>query len=461
MGLAQKINARWNDEGGYRAVMHMALPLIFSTGAWTVQAFIDRVFLTWYSPQALAAAAPSGMANFTLFSLLIGIASYVNTFVAQYHGAGRPERIGRSVWQGIYFSLVALLIAVVIWPLADDLFRFFGHAPEVQEMEVVYFRILLVGAPAVVISNAVSGLFSGLGKTWIIFWVNFAATMINIILDYLLIFGKMGLPRMGIAGAAWATVAAGFFPAIVLVVIMALPRYARRYGTLRSWRFDRALFRRLLHFGTPNGLQVFLEVLAFTIFLVIAGKIGTIELAATTLAFNINNLAFAPMLGMMTAVSALVGQSLGRERPELAEKLTWSALHICGAFYVTLGLCYVVVPQLFLWPFLRNAQSAEFLEISRVGTNLLRFVAIYSIFDAMNMIFSAAIKGAGDTRFVAMTTIRLSWLVLVLPSLIWWFLLRGSIYGLWVFITLYVIGLGLLFLRRFLHGPWRTMRVIE
>jgi len=79
----------------------------------------------------------------------------------------------------------------------------------------------------------------------------------------------------------------------------------------------------------------------------------------------------------------------------------------------------------------------------------------------MNMIFSAAIKGAGDTRFVAMTTIRLSWLVLVLPSLIWWFLLRGSIYGLWVFITLYVIGLGLLFLRRFLHGPWRTMRVIE
>jgi len=138
MGLAQKINARWNDEGGYRAVMHMALPLIFSTGAWTVQAFIDRVFLTWYSPQALAAAAPSGMANFTLFSLLIGIASYVNTFVAQYHGAGRPERIGRSVWQGIYFSFFAVLIALLIWPLSDDLFRLFGHAPDVQEMEVVY-----------------------------------------------------------------------------------------------------------------------------------------------------------------------------------------------------------------------------------------------------------------------------------------------------------------------------------
>jgi len=460
-GPAGKIKARYHEEGGYRAVMDMALPLIFSTGAWTVQTFIDRVFLTWYSPEALAAAAPAGMANFTLFSLLIGIASYVNTFVAQYHGAGRPERIGRSVWQGIYFSLVALLIAVVIWPLADDLFRFFGHAPEVQEMEVVYFRILAVGAPAVVISNAISGLFSGLGKTWIIFWVNFAATLINMVLDYLLIFGKMGLPGMGIAGAAWATVAAGFFPALVFAGIMILPRYARTYGTLRSWRFDRALFRRLLRFGTPNGLQVFLEVLAFTIFLVIAGKIGTIELAATTLAFNINNLAFAPMLGMMTAVSALVGQSLGRERPELAEKLTWSALHICGAFYVTLGLAYAAVPQLFLWPFLRNAQSAEFLEISRVGVNLLRFVAVYSIFDAMNMIFSAAIKGAGDTRYVAVTTIRLSWLVLVLPSIVWCFFARGSIYGLWVFITLYVIGLGLFFLRRFLHGPWRTMRVID
>jgi len=455
------LSARWNDEGGYRAVMRIALPLIFSTGAWSLQTFIDRIFLTWYSPAALAAASPSGMANFTLFSLLIGIASYVNTFVAQYHGAGRPERIGRSVWQGIYFGFFAVVLVLVMWPLADDLFHLFGHAPDVEEMEIVYFRILLLGAPAVVVSNALSGFFSGLGRTWIIFWINLIATLINVVFDYLLIFGKAGFPRMGIAGAAWATVAAGLFPALAFLVLFFLPRYTRTYGTLSGWRFDPGLFRRLLRFGAPSGLQVFLEVLAFTIFLIIAGKIGTTELAATTLAFNINSLAFTPMLGMMTAVSALVGQALGGNRPALAEKYTWSALHICMLFYVGLSIGYVLLPHVVLWPFFRNARSADLLAISCLCVVLLRFVALYSLFDAMNMIFSAAIKGAGDTRYVAVTTIRLSWLIMVVPSLLWWYFLPPSIHALWVFVTLYVVGLGLFFYRRFLHGAWREMRVIE
>ncbi len=461
MPLAGRLKTRWKEEGGYQDVMRVALPLIFSTGAWSLQTFIDRIFLTWYSPAALAAASPSGMANFTLFSLLIGTASYVNTFVAQYHGAGRPERIGRSVWQGIYFSLFALLLALVMWPLADDLFRLFGHAPDVQEMEIIYFRILLLGAPAVVVSNALSSFFSGLGRTWTIFWINFVATLINVVFDYWLIFGKAGFPRLGIAGAAWATVAAGTFPALAFLLLFVLPRNAREYGTLRGWRLDAGLFRRLLRFGAPSGLQVFLEVLAFTIFLAIAGKIGTTELAATTLAFNINSLAFTPMLGMMTAVSALVGQALGRSRPALAERYTWSALHICMLFYVGLSVGYVLLPQVVLWPFFRNVQAAGFIEISRLSVVLLRFVALYSLFDAMNMIFSAAIKGAGDTRYIAVTTIRLSWLVIVLPSLLWWYWLPPSIYALWVFVTLYVVGLGLFFYRRFLHGPWREMRVIE
>lgn len=461
MRLAGALIDRWHSEGGYREVLRMALPLIFSTGAWSLQQFIDRVFLTWYSPEALAAASPSGMANFTIFSLLIGIASYVNTFVAQYYGAGRPERIGRSIWQGLYFSLVAALIVAVINPLADELFALIGHEAAVRQMEVDYFRILNYGAPAVVISNVISSFFSGLGRPWVIFWINFGATAINIVFDYLLIFGKMGLPEMGIAGAAWATVAAVIFSAIVFALMMAMPHYARTYGTLRNWRFDRDLFSRLLRFGTPNGMQTFLEVLAFTIFIIITGKIGTEAMAATTLAFNINSLAYTPMLGMMTAVTALVGQSLGRDRPALAERLTWSALHICLAFYGIIGLGYVIMPGIFLRPFLWKAQSEAFYQISQIARVLLRFVALYAILDAVNMICSAAVKGAGDTRYVAVTTIRLSWLLMVLPSAAAWYFFGASIYWLWIFFTIYVMGLGIAFWRRFVHGPWREMRVIE
>ncbi len=102
----QSLNNRWRCEGGYREVLAIAIPLILSTGAWGIQHFVDRMFLTWYSPEAIAAAMPAGILNFTIMSLFLGTAGYVSTFVAQYHGASRCERIGPILWQGMYVAIM-------------------------------------------------------------------------------------------------------------------------------------------------------------------------------------------------------------------------------------------------------------------------------------------------------------------------------------------------------------------
>jgi multidrug resistance protein, MATE family len=459
--LLERWRRRWRDKNGYRVVLRMAVPLVLSTGAWAIQQFIDRIFLSWYSREAVAAALPSGIANFTLFCLFIGTASYVNTFVAQYHGAGRHERVGAIMWQGIYLTVPALLISFAIAPLTPYLFHLMGHEAAVQQQEAIYFRILLFGAPAVVITNAISGVFSGLGRPWIIVLVDAIATLINIVFDYLLIFGKWGFPEMGIAGAAWATVLGMSVAAILFLLLVMRTELRRNFRTWAGRRFNAQLFRRLLHFGLPSGLQIFLEVSAFTVFIMIIGKVGITELAASNIAFNINSLAFVPMFGMMTTISTLVGQRLGRDCPLDAERCTWSAFHLCISFFSVLCIGYFFFPQFFLWPYRISPTAEQGREMTALLPVLLRFVAVYSVFDAMNMSFSAALKGAGDTRFVARTTIQLSWLLMVFPTLIGWYVFSCSIYWLWTFITLYVTGLGIVFWRRFLKGPWREMRVIE
>ncbi len=442
-------------------MLRVAIPLVLSTSAWSVQHFVDRMFLTWYSPEAIAAAMPAGILNFTLMSFFIGAASYVNTFVAQYYGAGRYSRIGPALWQGIYISLFGGIVIALIIPLAGPVFSLVGHDPLVQENEVVYFQYLCIGGAPVIAASALSGFFSGRGRTWPVMWVNTLATAVNLFLDYLLIFGRWGLPEMGIKGAAIATVFAGFFSFVVYIVLLARSDYNEIYHTLKGWRPERELFFRLVRFGVPAGVQFFLDMAGFTAFVLILGRLGTISLAATNIAFNINTLAFMPMIGFGIAISVLVGQYLGKDRPDMAERSVYSGFAMTFVYMTGIAVLYVVVPQLFIAPFAAQADPNDFEEINRLTIILLRFVALYSIFDTMNIIFASAIKGAGDTRFVVYIIVVISAFVLVIPTYVAIMILDYGLMAGWTIASAYVITLGFVFYARFLGGKWKSMRVIE
>ncbi len=455
------IRNRWNAESGYREVLAVAFPLIMSTGAWSIQHFVDRMFLTWYSPETVAASMPAGMLNFVATSLFIGTASYVGTFVAQYYGAGEHQRIGAVMWQGLYVALMGGVLIASLIPFAGIFFSFVGHEPVIRDHETVYFRILCLGAIPAITTAALSGFFSGRGRTWPVMWADLAATGVNVILDYILIFGKFGLPELGIAGAAIATVISGVVASSILFTLMAVPMRNRVFAVSTGWRFDPALFRRLMRFGLPSGVQFMLDVAGFAIFLLLLGRLGTASLAATNIAFNINTLAFMPMIGLGIAVSVLVGQRLGANDIPNAERVAWSGFHVTGLYMGTVALLYVAVPGIFLYPFSLNASQTEFREIRDIAVVLLRFVALYSLFDTMNIIFASAIKGAGDTRFVMRMIFSLSVFLLAVPSWIAVKFFHADVYALWVIATFYVCALGTGFLIRFLGGKWKTMRVIE
>lgn len=456
-GLAR----RWRSEAGYRHVLAVAVPLILSTSAWSIQHFVDRMFLTWHSTEAIAAAMPAGLLNFTLMSFFLGTAGYVSAFVAQYHGAGRPERIGPAIWQGVYVAVGAGAVLLAAMPFSEAIFDWIGHEPAVRAYEATYFRILCWGAFPSVAASALSGFYSGLGRTWPIMWVHFAATGVNVALTYALVFGAGPVPEMGIAGAAWATVASAVFSFLAFLALLSRPSFNRLYRTLGGWRPDGDLFARLMKFGLPNGAQFFLDIAGFSAFMLIVGKLGTDELAASNIALNINNLAFMPTIGLGIAVSVLVGQELGKNRPELAWKAAWSGFHIGVSYMGAIALAYALVPGLFLLPFAARAEAESFRRISELAVVLLRFVALYSVFDATVIILAAAIKGAGDTRFVMVMVGAMSLGLLALPTYLALEVFGWGIMAAWWILAGYVALLAACFMARFLGGKWTRMRVIE
>lgn len=460
MNPLSRIRTRWSCEGGYRELLGVAVPLILSTSAWSVQHFVDRVFLTWYSTDAIAASMPSGLLSFTILSLFLGTASYASTFVAQYDGAGRRRQIGPVVWQGTYIALLGALVHLALIPMAGRIFAVVGHAPEVQRLEVAYFRILCLGAPFPIAAAAMSGFYSGRGKTWPIACVSASATVVNVTLDYALIFGRWGCPELGMTGAAIATVISGMFACLVYAVLLTRGKYARAFNT-GSRRFDPTIFARLLRYGLPSGIQFLIDMAGFTTFVLLVGRLGTTALAASNIAFNINTLAFMPMIGINIAICVLVGRRLGGNDPALARKSVYSGFQLTLVYMTTIAAFYLFAPALFLMPFRAHADPAVFLAIRPIGVNLLRFVAVYSIFDTMNLVFSGALKGAGDTRYVMRVVFLASFFLLVLPTVVALQFWNAGIYVLWTILSLYVIMLGFIFLARFRSGIWESMRVIE
>jgi MATE family multidrug resistance protein len=448
--------------GGYRELLRLALPLILSNSFWTLQITIDRVLLGHYSSDAVGAAVAAVMLFWAPFALLQYTAAYASTFVAQYLGAGRPHRAGPVVWQALHFSILGGVAFLLLVPVARPMASLLGHDSSIEALEATYFGALSFAALPMLITGAVLAFFIGRGDNWTVLVVNGFGLTVNGLLGYAWILGRWGFPAGGIEGAGWATVVGSWASAVLALVLFLRPRYRAEFQTSAGWRLDLSLFRRLLRFGLPSGVQVGLDVLAFALFTVLVGKMGKAELSASGVAFTLNVITVLPSLGIGQAVAVLVGRRLGEDRPDLAERSTWTGVKLTGAWMLLMAVIYVTLPDL-LASFFRPAGAAgagDWLAVAALVPVLLRFTAVYSLFDGMNLIFSYALKGAGDTRFVTAVMLVLSWPMMVLPT---WLAQREGwgILWAWGFASAYIIGLAMVFLARFRGGRWKAMRVIE
>lgn len=444
---------RWE---GLREVVQMAWPIMLGAMSFVLMDFVDKIFVSRLGIDNLAAVGSAGIWAYTLGIFFVGIAGCVSTFSAQSLGRGQKENCARYAWQGIYISIAAGSLVVLIWPFSRLLFERMGHTSEVVELELTYFRIRILGFAFVAWQAGLAAFFQSVKRPIIPMYAALVGNILNIVLDYILIFGKFGFPAMGIAGAAIATVLSMIVQAALLQAIFMSDRVNREYGSRRAWRFDWVKARDLFAIGWPSGVSGFLDVASWSIFTsFIVGGFGTVQLAAHTAAISYMHLMFLPAMALSMAATPIVGQWIGRGELQVAKSRGYTATRLAMIIMVVVGVLLATFGSQLMRVF------SEDPEVIGMGATLLILAAIFGGFDAITIVLAGALRGVGDTRWM-MYALTIGSYGVSLP-LAWLFStpLGLQARGAWVGATIYIILLSGVFLWRFHSESWRDIKIFS
>ena len=423
----------------YREIVRLVWPLALGMINNAVMQFVDRAYLARESMESLEAVLPASILAWIFMCFFQSVVGYSNVFVAQYHGAGDGDGSRACYRAALLIAAASGLLMLPLWPFGDWILSLTAPSASILSRERAYYDIVILGGFAVYGQMAAASYFTGSGQTRIVFWVNLLGNLLNIALDPFLIFGWCGFPRLGIAGAAYATV---FSTVVQMVVLMwAARRQTGNLSVVQSSAFNLQpdLLLRILRFGVPAGLYTVFNMLSFTIFVFVTGGVGDLELAVSNACFTVNYLLIAPTEGFAIGASTLVAQALGRDDPSAARANARRTLYLGVGFVAILSLAVLALnrPLLALFAPEDAAASADFRSL---GFVLFVLMTVWQVFDAADVIISGALKGCGDTKFVM-------WWMLVVAFLFWLplvFVVRcfsNTMPALWSTMVVYVLVL--------------------
>lgn len=474
--------ARW---WGMGEVVYLAIPTVLNTVSYTLMQFVDGWMIAFLGKEALSAQFMGGITSFTPLCFFMGVLSCVSTFASQNLGAGRKERSAVYGWQGLWVAWAAAAALAMLIPVAPWLLGLFGHEPAVAHLETRYFQVLIAGAGFALSASALGAFFLGIHRPMVTLAAGVTGNVVNLATAYVLIFGHAGFPKLGLTGAAIGSIAGAAVQMLVMLIPFLAGRIARDYAVRRQSRASWRAIKELLRIGAPAGGMFLADVLMWALFMgAVVGSFGTAHLAAAAILNRYWHLCFMPAIGVSAAVTAVVGRYCGARRPHLAWRRAHAGLVLVEAYMVTCGAAIwwgrdflVRLFNMTAWEasagdplaFLavlfggsRRELPAEDPAVQAIATSAVIFILVCQAFDALNVIFIGALRGAGDTLWPGIVQTVLAYglglggSVLVAHLKPEW----GSL-GPWGAASGYIMLLGLVMWGRFLRGKWRTMTVVE
>ncbi|MAT94203.1 MAG: MATE family efflux transporter [Halioglobus sp.] len=439
-------------ESTMRELLRLSLPIVVSQGAFAVMVFTDRLFMSFLSPAHIAAALGGGVASFFCMSLFLGLISYGNALVAQYYGAGQLQKCPRVTSQAVILSLASspLLLIAALW--GGDVFALMGHDPRQVPLERAYFQVLMAGSVFTLIKVALASYFSGIGMTRVVMVADVLGTALNVPLTWVLVFGKLGLPALGIVGAALGSVVSVLFSILVFLYFYCGREHRRRFDLAQSLRFDRGIMRRYLRLGLPSGLENFMNTATFNVFLLLFQSYGVVQGAAMAIVFNWDMLSFIPMVGLNIGVMSLIGRFVGAGDMARANKTISAGFVLAFAYSGSLALLFLCGRYELVALFDNGGE--DFSQILELGAKMMLGLVTYMLADATMLIAGGALRGAGDTRWILLTSVSVHGLMLLAQYLVIVVYRLGPMTSWWVFVAMLIV-LALLYLGRLLRGSWR------
>jgi multidrug resistance protein, MATE family len=425
------------------ALTRLAIPVVLSELGWMAQGVVDTIMVGSLGPVSIGAVALGNALFYTPSLFGIGLLLGLDTVVAQAYGRKDFDECHRWLAQGIYLAIAITPILMILVFAASFGFARFGITPEVAKPAAAYLRVLDWSILPLLIYGASRRYLQGVGQVRVITLTYIAANLLNWAGNWVLIYGKLGFPAMGVRGSALSTVIARILMAASLIGFAW--RYERQRGhpLFHHWAGPQlGRIRQLVRLGLPAAGQITLEVGAWNVATLSAGFLNPIALATHQIAINYASITYMVPLGISAAAAVSVGHAVGAGDRARARRAGWLSLGLGTAFMVLGGIVFLVPPRPLIELYTHDPR------VLAVGPSLLWIAAAFQIFDGVQTVCTGALRGLGETRAPMFANFVGYWILGLPLGLILCFVLKWGIYGMWIGLTLALIVISSILLHR-------------
>ncbi len=434
-------------------VFSLAYPSMLGMAFVTLQNFIDTAFLSHLGILEVAAVGLTSWIIMTVLAFFKGLMASTNTFVARYYGGRRLRAIGIVTWHELYIAGFFGIIIFLIGQASPFIIKIIAPPDEIADHAATYLTIRFYDGFFIAALFVFQEFFRGISRPRITMIVTALTAFINCILTYTLIFGKYGLPAMGIKGAAIGTVLAELAGFLLFLSIFLSKNFRKRYHTTLIPHLRLSLVKRIFRIGLPISLHGILDSASFLAFAIIVAKLGTVALAVNQIVFQIFALSFMPGGGFGKAATTLVSKYIGAGDIKNARRSGYLSTGLALGIMMMISATFIFVPHWYIGIFSDDPLILE------LGAKVLFIAAICEIFDVLSMVFSGCLCGAGDTFFDMVAVLISAWGIFIPAAYFLGIIMEGGIVGAWWGMTLFFASHGILCMIRFISPGWETIKI--
>ena len=421
----------------------LAVPVVLSELGWMAQGVVDNIMVGALGPAAIGAVSLGNAVYYTPSLFGIGLLLGLDTLVSQAYGRQDHDECHRWLAQGVYLAcIITPPLMILVGALSYGLTHF-GVTPEVAAPASSYLRIMNWSTLPLLLYGGTRRYLQGVGQVRVITVTYILANLLNWGGNWVLIYGKLGFPALGVNGSAISTCIARVAMAVSLIGFAWRYERTRGHPLFRHWAGPQiARLRQLVRIGAPAAGQIVLEVGAWNLSTFSASYLTPVALATHAIALNYASISYMVPLGVSAAAAVSVGHAIGAGNPARARRAGWLALGLGTSFMICAGIVFLIAPRPLISLYTRDPR------VLAVGPTLLWIAAAFQIFDGIQTVCTGALRGLGETR-VPMIANFIGYWILGLPlGLSLCFILKWGIYGTWAGLTLALIVISLSLLLR-------------
>jgi MATE family multidrug resistance protein len=436
-----------------RDTLKLSGPVVASELGWMLMAVVDTWMVGHLGAEAVGASGLGGMLFFVGSVFGFGLLMGIDPMVSQAVGAG--DRLGcrRTLWQGLYVTALMTPPAMAaIWAIVPMLGPW-GIQSDVAALTGPFLETTCWSIGPLYVYITLRHYLQAHGRTGAMVLALVVGNLLNLLGNWLLIDGRFGLPALGLQGSAWSTVVARLFmPLVLLVDVLRITPRSGRFGVIDGWDWPRV--RKLFRLGVPTGIQFSLEVGVFGLAAAWIGQLEPASLAAHQIVMNYASTTFMVPMGIASAGSVRVGQSIGRRDPDGARRAGWVTLGLGAGFMALAGITFALVPRWLM------VQFSSDVEVLKIGVTLLYLAGMFQLFDGVQVASSGILRGAGETRLPMLGNLLAHWLIGLPIGYVLGIRLGWGAPGIWVGLTAGLIAVAITLLTVWVRKS-RAMERIE